>query len=75
MAKITKEKVTSCLKGSWLTLATLTGVIGGVILGVCLKQGRTASADVNEKQSQFLAISYFFCHIKLYKGTIFLVLH
>ena len=40
MAKITKEKVTSCLKGSWLTLATLCGVIGGVVLGVCLKQAR-----------------------------------
>ena len=33
MAKLTKEKVTSCLKGSALTLATLAGVIGGVIFG------------------------------------------
>jgi len=38
MAKITKEKMQSCMKSSWLTLATMAGVIGGVILGVCLKQ-------------------------------------
>ena len=34
----TKEKLTKCLKGGGLTLATLTGVIGGVILGVALRQ-------------------------------------
>ena len=33
----TKEKVTKCLKGGGLTLATLTGVIGGVILGIALR--------------------------------------
>lgn len=38
MAKLTKEKVTSCLKGSALTLATLAGVIGGVIFGLALRQ-------------------------------------
>ena len=38
MAKITKEKITSCLKGSGLTLATLMGVIGGVVFGICLRQ-------------------------------------
>ncbi len=38
MAKLTKEKVSSCLKGSALTLATLIGVIGGVIFGLCLRQ-------------------------------------
>lgn len=37
MAKVTKEKVTSCLKGSALTLATLAGVIGGVVFGLCLR--------------------------------------
>ena len=40
MAKITKEKVTSCLKGSALTLATLLGVIGGIILGITLKASK-----------------------------------
>ena len=34
----TKEKLTKCLKGGGLTLATLIGVIGGVILGVALRQ-------------------------------------
>ena len=38
MVKITKEKITACLKGSGLTLATLMGVIGGVVFGICLKQ-------------------------------------
>ena len=37
MAKLTKEKVTNCLKGSALTLATLAGVIGGVIFGLALR--------------------------------------
>ena len=37
MAKLTQEKVKSCLKGSALTLATLAGVIGGVIFGLCLR--------------------------------------
>ena len=37
MAKVTKEKVTSCLKGSALTLATLAGVIGGGIFGLSLR--------------------------------------
>jgi len=38
MAKLTKEKVKGCLKGSALTLATLAGVIGGVIFGLSLRQ-------------------------------------
>ena len=37
MAKLTKEKVTGCLKSSALTLATLAGVIGGVIFGMALR--------------------------------------
>lgn len=37
MAKITKDSVKSCLKGSALTLATLFGVIGGVIFGLILR--------------------------------------
>merc|ERR1711910_74485 len=36
-AKLTKEKVKGCLKGSALTLATLAGVIGGVIFGMALR--------------------------------------
>eukprot|EP00092_Neocalanus_flemingeri_P011555 GFUD01012452.1.p1 GENE.GFUD01012452.1~~GFUD01012452.1.p1 ORF type:complete len:498 (-),score=52.36 GFUD01012452.1:922-2415(-) len=35
---ITKEKVVSCAKASGLTLATLFGVIGGVIFGLALRQ-------------------------------------
>lgn len=38
MAKLTKEKVKGCLRGSALTLATLAGVIGGVIFGLSLRQ-------------------------------------
>ena len=38
MAKLTKEKVKGCLKSSALTLATLIGVIGGVIFGLTLRQ-------------------------------------
>jgi len=38
MAKLTKEKVKSCLKGSALTFATLAGVIGGVLFGLGLRQ-------------------------------------
>ena len=43
MAKLTKEKVTGCLKSSALTLATLAGVIGGVIFGMALRtrEGKT----------------------------------
>merc|ERR1712117_760477 len=37
MAKLTKEKVKGCLKGSALTLATLAGVIGGVVFGLSLR--------------------------------------
>ena len=38
MAKITKEKIKGCVKGSALTIATLCGVIGGIILGISLKE-------------------------------------
>ena len=38
MAKITKEKIKGCVKGSALTIATLCGVIGGIVLGISLKQ-------------------------------------
>ncbi|TRY73010.1 hypothetical protein TCAL_03354 [Tigriopus californicus] len=38
MAKLTKAKVKGCLKSSALTFATLAGVIGGVIFGLCLRQ-------------------------------------
>lgn len=38
MAKFSKEKVVSCVKSSGLTLATIIGVIGGVIFGVVLRQ-------------------------------------
>ena len=38
MAKITKEKIKGCVKGSALTIATLCGVIGGIVLGISLKE-------------------------------------
>ena len=41
MAKITKDSVKGCLKGSALTLATLAGVIGGVVFGLCLRQSES----------------------------------
>jgi len=52
MAKLTKEKVTSCLKGSALTLATLAGVIGGVIFGLCL---RTREEKWTEREVMYVS--------------------
>ena len=40
MAKITKERLKGCVKGSALTIATLCGVIGGIVLGITLKNAR-----------------------------------
>ena len=45
MAKFTRDKVTGCLKSSALTLATLAGVIGGVIFGLVLKQREGKERD------------------------------
>jgi len=42
---VNKEKITGCLKGSALTLATLLGVIGGVIFGICLRQREAKWTD------------------------------
>jgi len=52
MAKVTKEKVTSCLKGSALTLATLAGVIGGVVFGLCL---RTREEKWTEREVMYVS--------------------
>jgi len=51
-AKLTKEKVKGCLKGSALTLATLAGVIGGVIFGLCL---RTREAPWSEREVVYVS--------------------
>ena len=40
MAKITREKMKGCVKSSALTIATLCGVIGGIVLGITLKNAR-----------------------------------
>ena len=40
MVKVTKEKVTSCLRGSALTLATIAGVLGGVAFGLALRASK-----------------------------------
>jgi len=40
MAKITKESVKDCMRGSALTLATLVGVLGGVAFGFILRSMR-----------------------------------
>jgi len=52
MAKLTKEKVTNCLKGSALTLATLAGVIGGVIFGLAL---RTREEKWTEREIMYVS--------------------
>lgn len=52
MAKLTKEKVTSCLKGSALTFATLAGVIGGVIFGLAL---RTREEKWTEREIMYVS--------------------
>ena len=47
MVKVTMEKVQSCCrKGSPLTLATLSGVIGGVVFGLCL---RTREGNIHQR--------------------------
>lgn len=59
MAKVTKEKVTSCLKGSALTLATLAGVIGGVVFGLCLRTREGALHSLAIRRSVIYArLSY-----------------
>ena len=40
MAKITKERMKGCVKSSALTIATLCGVIGGIVLGITLKNAK-----------------------------------
>ena len=76
MAKLTKEKVTNCLKGSALTLATLAGVIGGVIFGLALRTREGKKFHSEEKNSTVekmliiknaisvhsVELSGFFCH-------------
>jgi len=45
MANITKEKCISCIRSSGLTLATLFGVIGGVVFGCCLRSRKEPWSD------------------------------
>lgn len=45
MAKITKEKCFSCIRSSGLTLATLFGVVGGVVFGICLRTRKEPWTD------------------------------
>jgi len=52
MAKLTKEKVKGCLKGSALTLATLAGVIGGVVFGLSL---RTRTEPWSEREVMYVS--------------------
>jgi len=52
MDKATREKATKCLKGSALTLATLAGVIGGVIFGLCL---RTREEKWTEREVMYVS--------------------
>jgi Na+/H+-dicarboxylate symporter len=49
---VDKQKVKSCLKSSALTLATLFGVIGGVILGLTL---RTREAKWTEREVMYIS--------------------
>ena len=58
MAKLTKEKVTNCLKGSALTLATLAGVIGGVIFGLALRTREGKKFHSEEKIPQWKKSSF-----------------
>jgi len=45
MAKITKERMKGCVKSSALTIATLCGVIGGIVLGITLKNAKEKWTD------------------------------
>jgi len=51
-AKLTKDNVKGCLKGSALTLATLAGVIGGVVFGICL---RTRTEPWHEREVMYVS--------------------
>ena len=59
MAKITKEKIKGCVKGSALTIATLCGVIGGIVLGISLKEmkGKIFYGNISFKMSYSLIFS------------------
>ena len=52
MAKITRDGVKDCLRGSALTLATLAGVIGGVVFGLALRGSKGEGGETQR--------SYFF---------------
>lgn len=49
---VTKEKVVGCLKSSWLTIATMCGVIGGVIFGLVL---RSREAKWSDREVMYVA--------------------
>ena len=48
MAKITKERMKGCVKSSALTIATLCGVIGGIVLGITLKNAKGKLTEIIE---------------------------
>ena len=48
MAKITKERMKGCVKSSALTIATLCGVIGGIVLGITLKNAKGKLIEIIE---------------------------
>ena len=57
MAKITKERMKGCVKSSALTIATLCGVIGGIVLGITLK---------NAKGKLMKTIEVLMCNVRMF---------
>jgi Na+/H+-dicarboxylate symporter len=55
MAKTARQRVKSCLRGNLLTILTITGVFGGVILGVILRHSR----DEPWTKREIMYVSYF----------------
>ena len=61
MAKITKERMKGCVKSSALTIATLCGVIGGIVLGITLK---------NAKGKLMKTIEVLMCNVRMLTESI-----
>ena len=78
MAKITKEKIKGCVKGSALTIATLCGVIGGIVLGISLKEmkGKIFHENISFKLPySFIFLLPLIGRYQIYLITMNLIIH
>ena len=65
MAKLTKEKIKGCVQSSALTIATLCGVIGGIVLGITLKsmKGNSKLSNYGNKYNIYCCMTMLFLPI------------